>query len=232
MSHDPNSQSKLLFAVEETFDIDGRGLVVASGPQTRLGVHSSFQNGAPVCLKRPDGTIIENTAYLEIYSPNKRKIFALSLPGLTVADVPRGTEVWATKVESARLDESIPAVFEVNHTTRVQFLGKVLIAESDTRLRRRIADLLGASTVHSCSSGKDALYALSQSDMDVVLLDVKLPDISGVDVLERYRRLGGRAVVVLLNERNATVVHGAGEQMQVPFDITDLVAKVSALLKN
>jgi CheY-like chemotaxis protein len=238
MSHERNSQFKLLFAVDETFDITGRGLVVASGPNARLEPQTLFHNGAEVSLKRPDGTIIENKAYLEISTPNKRKIFALSLPGLTVADVPRGTEVWAAQHGAVELSAPIPVVFESSEPklyqrpyTRMRFKGRVLIVESDERLRKRISDLFRSSSkVHACGSGKEALRVLKQSDMDLVLLDVKLPDLSGAAVFEKYRQAGGKAIVLLLNGRSATLMHEPGEQICVPIDIADLVAEVSALL--
>ncbi|HEY9680599.1 MAG TPA: hypothetical protein V6C86_03315 [Oculatellaceae cyanobacterium] len=92
MSIELTPDMHLLFTVEDTFDITGRGLVVISGPNI---YPTHFKSGNKVSLKRPNGELLEHCAYVEMNTPNPQKILALSLPGLTKNDVPIGTEIWA-----------------------------------------------------------------------------------------------------------------------------------------
>jgi len=63
-----------------------------------------------------------------------------------------------------------------------------------------IAATPGFVLVGTAESGLDALDALAgRSDIDLVLLDVNLPDLSGIDVARRLHRAGSRPVVVLMS---------------------------------
>ena len=94
MSADSNLEASLLFVVEDTFNISSVGLVVISKPN----VHPQpFKSGSKVTLKKPDGSVIESTASVQMATPNTRRIMSLALPGLSKDDVPMGTEIWFTR---------------------------------------------------------------------------------------------------------------------------------------
>jgi two-component system, NtrC family, response regulator AtoC len=67
---------------------------------------------------------------------------------------------------------------------------RVLLAEDEATFARLLARFLQerGHEVLACSTGKATLAALDQREWDAVLLDLKLPDASGVDILERLRR--------------------------------------------
>jgi CheY-like chemotaxis protein len=240
---EPNATSQLLFAVVNTFDIKGRGLVIASGPNTHLALLTSFRNGAQVSLKRPDGSVIEHAAHLELYTPNKRKILALSLPGLTEADVPKGTEVWTGPPGTVSPGNSLPsfsgAIPRVSKSlpelVGVKYSALVLIAEPESDLKERVKKMLRSSSVQACSSGLAALRKLGRADVDLVIVDIMLPDISRSDFIQRYRNSGGMApVVVVINAKKATIDAGPNKEAgkTEPFDLDDLAAKVSGFLRK
>ena len=67
---------------------------------------------------------------------------------------------------------------------------RVLLAEDEATFARLLARFLQerGHEVLACSTGKATLAALDQREWDALLLDLKLPDASGVDILERLRR--------------------------------------------
>ena len=78
--------------------------------------------------------------------------------------------------------------------------GRVLLADGDDGTRRVLATVLRA---HGCeteevASGEGALALLAYTSFDVVLLDVELPDVSGIDVLATAQSLGSGAAFVML----------------------------------
>jgi DNA-binding NtrC family response regulator len=77
---------------------------------------------------------------------------------------------------------------------------KVLLADDDPILRRLLPRQLPADTfvVSTVSNGEEAFLALGEEGFDVVLLDVNLPDVSGLDVLSSLRQLDDAPEVIML----------------------------------
>ncbi len=77
----------------------------------------------------------------------------------------------------------------------------VLIVDDEETVRASLAELLGGlglSTV-TAAGGVEALELLSAGAFDAVLLDVLMPDLSGLEVIERYRAAGGKAPIIVLS---------------------------------
>jgi DNA-binding NtrC family response regulator len=77
---------------------------------------------------------------------------------------------------------------------------RVLVVDDDAVLRRLITDqtaLMGFDST-AASSGEEALEALSKSDFDVVLLDIRMPGLSGLDALREIRRMEDAPEVIML----------------------------------
>src|SRR6185369_4461692 len=87
------------------------------------------------------------------------------------------------------------------------------------------------------STGRDALTAASEQPFALVVLDVGLPDMSGLDVCRELQR-SGRIPVIFLTARNAEVDKivglelGADDYMAKPFSPRELTARVRAVLRR
>src|SRR5262245_36772282 len=78
---------------------------------------------------------------------------------------------------------------------------RILVVEDHPLLRDRIAELLiesGAEVVGTASDGTQGIAAASEFQPDVVLLDLSLPDRSGLDVLKMLRRTVAESRVIIL----------------------------------
>ncbi|MEI6133699.1 MAG: response regulator [Desulfomonile sp.] len=117
---------------------------------------------------------------------------------------------------------------------------KVLLVDDETdfvetlvkRLRKRKLD------VRAASSGQQALDMLSESPSDVVVLDVKMPDMDGIETLRRIKKIApGVEVVMLTGHANVEVAMqgmelGAFDYLMKPIDIDDLLYKLQDAFKK
>lgn len=87
-------------------------------------------------------------------------------------------------------------------------------------------------------NGKSGLETALNTDVDLVLLDVMLPGVSGIEVLRRFRKDNKRTPVILLTARNTTfdkvagLDHGANDYVTKPYEIEELLARIRACLRN
>src|SRR5664279_570525 len=97
--------------------------------------------------------------------------------------------------------------------------------------------LLGA-TVDTVSSCADAYAALGTTTFDAVVLDLMLPDGSGLDLLAKIRSAGDRTPVLLLtaldeiSDRIRGLDTGADDYLGKPFDLDELAARVRAIVRR
>jgi DNA-binding response OmpR family regulator len=102
--------------------------------------------------------------------------------------------------------------------------GAVLVVEDDRELRdlvRRYLERAGQA-VRTTSSGSAALAALDKGDIDLVVLDLGLPDVDGLEVLAAARDAGRVPVVVLtarshVDDRIDGLRRGADDYVTKPF---------------
>src|SRR6185369_7761508 len=119
-------------------------------------------------------------------------------------------------------------------------MAKILIVEDDLNLVELIRDRLTAAkhTVEHVDNGEDALKLLDSFPYDLVLMDVGLPGLSGLDVCQAYRDNHGLARILMLtgkgtiNDKISGFTSGADDYLTKPFDARELTARVSALLKR
>lgn len=92
--------------------------------------------------------------------------------------------------------------------------------------------------VDCVSKGEHALRAVTDQAYDVILLDIGLPDMDGLEVLHRIRRQNVGAPVILVTARGAVKDRveglniGADDYLAKPFDLDELTARIHALARR
>lgn len=117
---------------------------------------------------------------------------------------------------------------------------RILVVEDDEILRDAVeAGLsLAGFTVDSVDTLADARSASSSWPYDAVVLDLALPDGSGLNLLKDWRAAGNLTPVLLLTARNATqdriagLDTGADDYLGKPFDVDELAARVRAIVRR
>jgi DNA-binding response OmpR family regulator len=118
--------------------------------------------------------------------------------------------------------------------------GRVLIVEDDEAIGRGLETVLSERgfSVQRCSRGGAALVAADADRPDLVLLDLGLPDIDGVEVCRRLRRGSPSLPIVVLTARDAEMDivlglnAGADDYIAKPFRLGELLARIGALLRR
>lgn len=116
---------------------------------------------------------------------------------------------------------------------------RVLVVDDETQMRRALAITLKAHgyDVVAAASGADALEAASQHPPDVVLLDLGLPDLDGVDVITALRGWSTAPIIVLSGRSESSdkvqaLDAGADDYVTKPFGMEELLARMRASLRR
>ncbi len=92
--------------------------------------------------------------------------------------------------------------------------------------------------VREVSTGRAALAETDEFRPDLIVLDIMLPDLDGLDVTRRLRRDGNRTPVLFLTARDATedkimgLTVGADDYVTKPFSLGEIIARVRAILRR
>ena len=115
----------------------------------------------------------------------------------------------------------------------------VLVVEDDEETRRVIARELGARgyRVEQAADGGSALESWELHRPDVVLLDLGLPDIDGLSVINRIRREATTPIVILSGryeerEKVEALERGADDYVTKPFGLDELNARLKVALRH
>ncbi|PLZ03547.1 DNA-binding response regulator [Burkholderia sp. WAC0059] len=117
---------------------------------------------------------------------------------------------------------------------------RLLLVEDDGMIGETVVEAMRREgyAVDWARDGREAELSLGNGVYDLVLLDLSLPKLGGVDVLGRYRARGGDAPVLILSARDAIESRiagldaGADDYLVKPFDLNELAARVRALLRR
>ncbi|MFB1050991.1 response regulator transcription factor [Paraliobacillus sp. JSM ZJ581] len=119
-------------------------------------------------------------------------------------------------------------------------MARILIVEDETSIARVLALELeheGYQVVTS-ETGDEGLMRAESESWDLLLLDVMLPERSGMDILRRLRSGGDLTPVIMLTARDAVLDkvsgldQGANDYVTKPFDMEELLARVRACLRQ
>ncbi|KQT54240.1 two-component system response regulator [Aureimonas sp. Leaf454] len=117
---------------------------------------------------------------------------------------------------------------------------RLLIVEDDPNLNRQLVEALqGAGyVVDKAFDGEEGHFLGDTEPYDAVVLDVGLPSMDGISVLERWRRDGRTMPVLILTARDrwsdkvAGIDAGADDYVTKPFHIEEILARVRALIRR
>ncbi|MFQ1699916.1 response regulator transcription factor [Loktanella agnita] len=115
-----------------------------------------------------------------------------------------------------------------------------MIIEDSDILRENMAMGLRKAgyVVETAADGEDGLWRAEARNHDVLILDLGLPKLDGMDVLQRLRAAGDTAPVLILTARDgvddrvAGLQAGADDYLVKPFDFAELMARIEALLRR
>ncbi len=117
---------------------------------------------------------------------------------------------------------------------------RILVIEDERAIANMLRRSLGLEgyTVVLADNGRAALDAVRDRSPDLVLLDLMLPDMDGLEVARRLRAAGEIAPILMLTARDAVVDRvkgldaGADDYLVKPFALDELLARVRALLRR
>ena len=117
---------------------------------------------------------------------------------------------------------------------------RLLVVEDDPDLRRQLTAALadGGYAVDAAKDGEEGHFLGDTEPYDAVVLDLGLPIIDGVSVLEKWRRAGRKMPVLILTARDrwsdkvAGFDAGADDYVAKPFHMEEVLARIRALLRR
>lgn len=117
---------------------------------------------------------------------------------------------------------------------------RILVIEDNIELARQIKSTLEHAlyVVDIALDGEEGLYLGDTEPYDAVILDLGLPKLDGIDVLERWRAGGNRVPVLILTSRHtwrekvAGLRAGADDYLAKPFEFEELLARIEALIRR
>lgn len=119
-------------------------------------------------------------------------------------------------------------------------LGVLIVVEDDDSIRRGLVDALSYSgyTVHEAADGERGLEVCLAVDADLVLLDIMMPKMDGLEVLRELRKPKPDVPVIFLtargeeSDRISGLKLGADDYIVKPFSLDELMARIEAVLRR
>jgi two-component system OmpR family response regulator len=117
---------------------------------------------------------------------------------------------------------------------------RVLVVDDDEYVRHLLASALrfAGFVIDTCADGLEAMERIGDFEPDLVLLDVMMPKLDGLEVCRRLRASGVETPIIFLTARDASedkvvgLTGGGDDYVTKPFDLDELVARMNAVLKR
>jgi two-component system KDP operon response regulator KdpE len=116
---------------------------------------------------------------------------------------------------------------------------KVLVVDDEASIRRFLRVTLTSQTytVFEAASGREALTRVVEDKPDIVILDLGLPDIDGIEVTRLLREWTQMPIIILSvrgveNDKIAALDAGADDYLTKPFGVGELLARLRAALRR
>ncbi len=116
---------------------------------------------------------------------------------------------------------------------------KILIVEDEKRIARFVQMELEHEgfTTATEENGQRAYEKIAQGDFDLILLDVMLPDMDGIEICRRTREISDVPIIMLtarddIDDKVKGLDTGANDYITKPFAIAELLARIRATLRN
>jgi len=117
---------------------------------------------------------------------------------------------------------------------------KILLAEDDRNLGSLLKNYLNIKNFDTvlCESGREALESFSQSDFDLCILDIMMPEIDGLTLAREMRKISKDIPVIFLTAKNLKedVIEGfksgADDYITKPFSMDELIYRIEAILRR
>jgi two-component system KDP operon response regulator KdpE len=116
---------------------------------------------------------------------------------------------------------------------------RVLVVDDETSIRRYLRAALTAQgfVVYEASSGQDAINAVLANHPDIIILDLGLPDIDGIEVTRRLREWSQTPIIILSvreaeQDKIAALDAGADDYLTKPFGTGELMARMRVALRQ
>ncbi len=117
---------------------------------------------------------------------------------------------------------------------------RILLVEDDSNLNNLLSKQLISYNykVDSCLNGNDALFHILQVIYDIIILDRRLPDMEGIDILRKIRASNLNTPVIFLtalselNDKIEGFNAGADDYIIKPFHVEELIVRIKAILRR
>lgn len=116
---------------------------------------------------------------------------------------------------------------------------RVLIVDDEKAIRRFLKASLSSFgySIFEAATGADALERALAVHPDVIILDLGLPDIDGLDVIRQIRKRAKTPIIILsvreeLGDKVAALDAGADDYLTKPFKVQELLARIKAVLRR
>lgn len=117
---------------------------------------------------------------------------------------------------------------------------RILIVEDELTLQEQLKTALTKAgfAVDAVDQGRDAVYYACEYPFDLAIVDLGLPDCSGIEVIEQIRAQGVQLPIIILTARSRWeekvqgLEAGADDYLTKPFHIEELQARINALIRR
>jgi len=115
----------------------------------------------------------------------------------------------------------------------------VLIVDDEISVRESLRQILKPFyEVHTAADGEKALHCIQKNRIDLVTLDLKMPGMSGIEVLREIKKIKEDVEVIIITAYGSAdnagdaIYYGAGDFIVKPFNVSDVTAKVNQSLER